>query len=299
MFDTSLKSLDDGRTPFGLHRDHFGAGAADPAERLKLVERLPHPDQAGAATGRVENRVGQGPAELFGQFQPHRFLALDPVRFFQRRNVEPVCRTLALPNDPPAIVDQAVDPPDLGTLGRHFADVHLGRIIRAEAKTLHAGPRRIGRHCRPGVAVGRYGNPGDAELVRHRHGHAQPARLERPGRQPSLVLHQHSSGLAQQRDQWRSDLTQRKRVYGVCDRQQLPISPQAAVPVLEGIARQIAPDSLKVVPRKQRPTDARQTLHHIGGITLPRHRTFEMGEVASPGHVASVASASRSSLRKG
>ena len=43
------------------------AARADPAQRLHLVERLPHPDQSGAAAGRIEDHVGQLPAELLGQ----------------------------------------------------------------------------------------------------------------------------------------------------------------------------------------------------------------------------------------
>ena len=68
------------------------SSAVEPAERLQLVERLPHADQAGAAAGRVEDHVGQPPAELLGQLQPHRLLALDPVRLLQRGEVEPADR---------------------------------------------------------------------------------------------------------------------------------------------------------------------------------------------------------------
>ena len=57
--------------------------------RLHLVERLPHADEAGAAAGGIEDQVGQLPAELVGELQPHRLLSLDPIGLLQRRDVEP------------------------------------------------------------------------------------------------------------------------------------------------------------------------------------------------------------------
>src|ERR1051326_8764202 len=42
-----------------LHAEHPWPLAADPAEALHLVERLPHADEARAAAGRVEDDVGQ------------------------------------------------------------------------------------------------------------------------------------------------------------------------------------------------------------------------------------------------
>ena len=80
------------RAAFGLHRDHARPLRADEADRLELGERLPHADQAGAAAGRVEDDVGQLPAELLGELQPHRLLAFDPVRLLQRGGVEPAGR---------------------------------------------------------------------------------------------------------------------------------------------------------------------------------------------------------------
>src|SRR5207249_4561380 len=54
--------------------------AAEPAQFPHLGERLPHTDQARAAAGRVEDHVRESPAELLGEFEAHRLLALQAVR---------------------------------------------------------------------------------------------------------------------------------------------------------------------------------------------------------------------------
>src|SRR5205085_9896022 len=80
-----LERADHWRAAFGLDGVHARALGSDEANRLHLVERLPHADEAGAPAGRIEDRVGQFPAELLGEFQAHRLLALDPVRLLERR----------------------------------------------------------------------------------------------------------------------------------------------------------------------------------------------------------------------
>ncbi len=72
-----------------LDRVHARALRPDQACGLELVEALPHANQAGAAAGRIEDRVRQGPAELLGKLEPHHFLALEAVRLLEGRAVEP------------------------------------------------------------------------------------------------------------------------------------------------------------------------------------------------------------------
>ena len=81
--------LRDRRAAVGLDRDHPRPLRADPAELLHLVEGLPHADQARAAAGRIDDRVGQLPAEVLGELVAHRLLALDAVRLLERRDVVP------------------------------------------------------------------------------------------------------------------------------------------------------------------------------------------------------------------
>src|SRR5689334_1391655 len=78
-----LERPDDWRTAFGLHRDHAGAPPVDPSDRLHFGERLPHPDHAGAAAGRIDDPVGEPPLQLLGNLEPHRLLAFDAVWLLQ------------------------------------------------------------------------------------------------------------------------------------------------------------------------------------------------------------------------
>src|SRR5581483_3471691 len=96
------------RAAGGLHGDHARARGADPAQLLHFVKRLPHPDQSHAAAGGVDNCVGQGPAELFGDLISHRLLAFHAKRLLERGNIEPAFGLLALGDHARAIADQPV-----------------------------------------------------------------------------------------------------------------------------------------------------------------------------------------------
>ena len=158
------------------------------ADGLQLGEGLPHADQPGAAAGRIEDHVGQVPAELLGQFQPHRLLAFDPIRLLERGDVEPADLGFALADDLAAIVDQAIDAVDRRALQLDLADIDFRRVFRTEDRALDTRAGRIGGERRAGIAVGRHRHVLDAERFRHRHRHHQAARLERARRQAPFVL---------------------------------------------------------------------------------------------------------------
>src|SRR6185437_7813143 len=120
--------------------DHPRTLGADEADLLQFVERLPHADQACAAAGGIENRVRNVPAELLGEFESHRFLALDPVWLLQRRRIEPPDFRLALADDLAAVIDQPVDAIDVRALQRDLAHVYFGRVFRTEDRRLDARP---------------------------------------------------------------------------------------------------------------------------------------------------------------
>ena len=84
-----LKRTNHRRAAFGLDRIHPRPLGADEPDRLQLVERLPHADEAGTAAGRIEDRVRQLPAELLGKLETHHLLALEAIRLLQGRAVEP------------------------------------------------------------------------------------------------------------------------------------------------------------------------------------------------------------------
>src|SRR6185437_1022579 len=73
------------------------AFAAQPTQLAQLGERLPHTNEAGTASGRIENHIGQPIFRLLRQLQAHRLLAFETIRLLERGHVEPAefCRTLA------------------------------------------------------------------------------------------------------------------------------------------------------------------------------------------------------------
>ena len=188
MLLTIIKGFDNWRTTCCLNRDHAGQVSADPTKRLQFGKGFPHANEASTPTGWIENDIGKRPAHLFGEFKTHGFLALNSVGFLQRRNVEPADLFLAIADDLATVIDQAVDHIGITALQLNLADVDIGRIERAEHGGSHSGLPRIGGHRRAGIAIGWNCQMIKPKFVRHRDSKGKAARLERPGRQPSLIL---------------------------------------------------------------------------------------------------------------
>src|SRR5881409_1746751 len=83
-----LERTHDRRAALGLDGEHPRAVSAYQAQRLELRESLPHTDDAGAAAGRIDDRVRQPPAQLLGELETHGLFALDPIRLLERAQVE-------------------------------------------------------------------------------------------------------------------------------------------------------------------------------------------------------------------
>lgn len=91
---------------------------------------MPNTDDAGAA-GRIDDGIGQPPAELLGQLDPHRFLALGAIRLLECRDVEPV--VLLLPTQrTTSVVDQSLDEGEVGAVDPAFSLCHLRRVFGHE-----------------------------------------------------------------------------------------------------------------------------------------------------------------------
>ena len=141
--------------------------------------------------GRVEQDVGAPPAELLGDLEAHRLLALDPVRLAQRRGVLP-----AVPlgdrrrHHPAGVADQPVHQVQLGTGDHALAPGDDRGVDRHRDQRAEPGPGGVRRPRGAGVAVGGHGDPGDAELGGPRHPDRRAAGLERAGRQQPVVLDQ-------------------------------------------------------------------------------------------------------------
>ena len=287
MLDAVLVGAHHGRAAGRLHRDHARALLADEADRLELGERLPHADQSGAAAGRIEDHVRHLPAELFGEFEPHRLLAFDAVGLLQRGGVEPADLGLAFGDDLAAIVDQPVDAIDGGALQRDLADVHLGRVLRAEDRRLDAAAAGIGGERRAGIAVGRHRHVLDAERLAHRHRHDQAARLEGAGGQPAFILHDELAAAEflrelRQPNERRHRLAQADDVAHPTHRQQLAVAPEVGRALRERIPAQRAFHAIEVVAHQQRLAGAGEIVHRVRRIMLAGSGAFEVGDEGRP-----------------
>src|ERR1041385_8449930 len=88
MVGAGLERLDDGGAAFGLDREHPRQPAFDPSRGAELLEDLPHPDEAGAAAGGIQDRVRQRPAEALRDLEAEGLLPFDPVRLPEGREGE-------------------------------------------------------------------------------------------------------------------------------------------------------------------------------------------------------------------
>ncbi len=287
VLDAVLIGLDDGRTARPLHRHHARALRSNPAERFQFREGLPHADQAGAAAGRVQDHIGHVPAELFGQFQPHGFLALDPVGLFQGVGFKPARLFAAINDDLTAIVDQAVDAVDPGPLQRDFTHVDFRRIGGTEHDAFNAGPRTIGRQRRARVAVGCHRHLADAQFLGHGHGHDQAPRLERTGGQAAFVLDDDFAATQlllqfRQGDQRGHGLAQGDDVRRLAHRQQFPVTPQVGRARRQVVTRHRSLDARQVVTHQKRLARRRQVGKLVGGQLFTGHAAFEIGDECRP-----------------
>src|SRR6185312_9592393 len=161
------------------------------AQILHLLERLPHADEADSAAGRIEDRIGQLPPKLLGNFVAHRLLSLDAEWLLETRDVEPALGLLALIHDLGAIADQSVDECDARAVLLAFHTVRNRNVLRHEDVRLDTGGSTIGCERARSVAGGWDSDLANSVRLAHRHRGAQPTRLERAcGIQP-LVLDVH------------------------------------------------------------------------------------------------------------
>src|SRR6478609_7701329 len=82
-----LEGVDDRCAAARLHRNQPRQVAGDPAEFMQFAQRLEDRDDADTATRRVEDHIRTAPTQLLGDLEPHRLLALYPIRLLQRRGV--------------------------------------------------------------------------------------------------------------------------------------------------------------------------------------------------------------------
>src|SRR5215216_474482 len=197
-----LEGADDGGAAFGLRGDHAWPLGAYETHSFELREGLPHADEAGATSGRVDDDIGETPAELLGQLEAHRLLALDAVGLFERTHVECAECFGEGGGDAAAVTDQAVHEHEAGAHSERLVAGGWRRVGWDDDRDPDPGSRAVGcQSARRVPGRGRYeggraelGVPGD----RRRH----TARLERAGRIQTFRLGveaRHPEGLPQPR----------------------------------------------------------------------------------------------------
>ena len=195
MFSSVVIGLHNWRAALSLYRHHARPLGADPTDCLELIERLPHPNQAGPTSGWIQNDIWQFPIELLSQFQTHGLLAFNPIRLFQGRDIEPANSVFAFANNATTIIDKAVSKKCFGTLKSDFFNVDCGRIFRTEHIGFDTRPRAVGGQRGPRIAISWHGHDPYTQLLRHGDCHGEPASLERASWQTPFILYQDFAAL--------------------------------------------------------------------------------------------------------
>ena len=251
------KGGDQRRAARGLHDDEANRLRLDPADLHQLLEGLPDADDADPAAGRVDDHIGQAPAELFRDLQPHRLLALDAIRLFQRRGVEPAVLFDALRDELAGVGDEAIDQRQVRTIDAALQLVDLRGILRHGDAQVNARLRAVGRPSAARVARGWHGHVQDAEFLSARNAGAGAARFERTARVEPFIFYEQ---LLQPQlrakfagvQHGRKALPQRHDVGVVLHRQQLPVAPHIPSARRHGRLRPVPAGLVEPVVDEQR-----------------------------------------------
>ena len=273
--------LHDGGTAGGLCGVH-PRQVVDQVEIAELRGALVHPDEADAAAGRVDDRVGHVPVELFDRLVQHRLLRLVAVGRDERLRRVPVLLVHALAVGGAGVGDLPLDDVE-------FAAVDLDHRLLGEARAL--GQPDVGVHVRlcgvgcgglPGVAGGVERDRFRAVLGGGGHRAGLPAVLERPSGVVPLVFDVHLAdahrlGERGTVDQRRRPLADRDRGLAG-ERQQRVVAPQRveALP-FERLAGHV--DRVVVVRRVEDAATVRAAMRRgVGVEPLPAVDAVEAGE---------------------
>ena len=243
-------------------------------------------DDPDPTARRVDDDVGHPPAQLLGELETHRLLALDPVGLLERRGPEPARARGHRPSHGGAGVGyRPAHPVDLGTRQHHLRAGDGRGVVGQHHQRAHPRARRVGRPRRARVAVGRHGQRAHPELVGPRHPDRGAPTLEAPRRQHAFVLDEQPGdaelGAEAPRGQQRGEpLPQGHHVRAVPDGQQLVVAPQVRGPSADLRRGDRCTYPGEVVAGQQRCSRGREVLHHVGVDALPGPRALQVGQVA-------------------
>src|SRR6185436_5023208 len=156
-------------------------GVLDPAGVAQLLKRLPHSDQTGATARRVDDGLGEAPPELLGELDAHRFLAFDPVRLPQRRDVKCPALGSKLAGGFPAVPDVTVHQDEISPKGPDLLENRGRGRPRGEYVNRNTSAARIGGKRYPGIPGSGYREFLDPAPDSTGDGRGKPAGLERAG----------------------------------------------------------------------------------------------------------------------
>ena len=171
----------------------FGRSRTDPAQGFHFVEGLPHAEQADSAAGGIDDALRHTPAELFGDFVAHGFLAFDAVGLFRRAHVEPAVffpriGFFQLGDFFRAVADQAVDQCDVRAVVIALDAVGHGDVFGHEDVGFESGGGGVGGEGSGGVSGGWNRQLLQAEVAGHGYAGGQAAGFERSGGIQAFVL---------------------------------------------------------------------------------------------------------------
>ena len=233
--------------------------SAQKAQPAEFGEGLRHANDAGAAAGRIDDPVRQPPAELFGDLEAHRLLALDAVRLAQGGKI-PKAAAAFLQRG--AGVDQRAARLD-NLRAESKATFSNGRrsVFRQPHAAGQPGRRGISRRRDARVPCARKLNPGGAEFTGAVHGQGESPVLERARRIPRLVLDEDAHAIrsrASKPQNGSAALAQIDPTVEVGHRQQLAVPPQGPRSVTEVAREGLTPLPIQLVAYEPRLARGRQ-----------------------------------------
>ena len=119
----------------------------------------------------------------------------------------------------------------------------------------------------PALPLVGHGEAAKTQLLRHGYGKRQPARLERAGGKPSLVLHQQRSAAAvrpREGNEGRRHLPERDPVHRLAHGKELPVPPESVRAGGQVLAAERSRDGVEVVADEEWPAGRREPVHLSG-----------------------------------
>src|SRR5439155_2668891 len=206
-----------------------------PPHRPELLVRLGDSEKAGSAARRIYQQVRRAPLELLRQLEPDRLFALETIRLFERREIEPAQGGRAPRHRLAGGGDRPLDRKHARASDQRLSDRRDGCLPRYDDSRTKSSARRVHRRRTAGVARRRDHDPPPPPAPHPGARHAESARLERARRILALVLRPEAAeaevgGKARKRNEGRPSLTERHRLLTGKKRQELakPVHPRRA-----------------------------------------------------------------------